>query len=44
MGIWWIFEGLLYTKKDVRRLEFKTLNVVKLIEAEFFPEVRPKRG
>jgi hypothetical protein len=26
------------------RLEFKMSNIVKPIEAEFFPEGRPKRG
>jgi hypothetical protein len=30
--------------KGVGRLEFKMSNVAKFIEAEFFPEVRPKRG
>ena len=40
MGPWRICIHL----KGVRRLRYKTLKIAKLIEAELFPEVRPKRG
>jgi hypothetical protein len=44
MGIWWVLEGVLYTLKGIRKLEFKISSVAELIEIKFFLEIKSKGG